>query len=381
MASFVVFGFPGCQNSLTDPTNSRTPDLGSLTLSDGVLYPSFSAGIRAYNVSVANAVTSMTVTGTTAEDSDTLSANNGVAQPLSVGANTITIAVTARDGITKQDYVVTVYRNGETPVDYTSAKIKTLKGVPSGTFHRDATAGNISTVSAYRMSQYEITRAQFLSVMGADPSNTTYSTGVDDPVQNVSWYAAIAFCNKLSLSEGLEPVYAVTGVDFSTLTYAQIPTSSDASWNAAIASWGKDGYRLPSEMEWMWAAMGAMDDRTKAFSGSNGSNSMGDYAVFGYGKNEEGSTLSSSSKAVGSKLPNELLIHDLSGNILEYCWDYSASYPNGSITDYRGPASGTNRVCRGGSWAWNASWAAIAYRGSTGMPGSGYVMGFRVARN
>jgi formylglycine-generating enzyme required for sulfatase activity len=371
----------GCQNPATDLTKNTSASLSNLTVSTGTLSPEFATAITSYSLSVSNVVTSITVTGTIANAGDTVSANNGVPQTLNVGTNTIIITVTSQDGTTIKNYVVTVYRNSSTPSDYTSANIGTLKGIPAGSFHRDSTANNVSTVSAFRMSQYEITRAQFLAVMGTDPSYTSHSTGLNDPVQNVSWYMAIAFCNKLSLAEGLTPVYEVNGVDFSTLSYSEIPSSNETNWNSATAIWTNNGYRLPSEMEWMWAAMGAIDDRTKAFSGSDGNNSIGDYAVFGYGTSEEGATTLNSSNIVGSKLPNELSVYDLSGNIFEYCWDLSAPYPNGIVTDYHGPVSGTNRICRGGSWIWDASRSTVSYRSSTSMPGAGYVMGLRVVRN
>jgi len=134
-------------------------------------------------------------------------------------------------------------------LDYTSPNIGMLKYVPAGTFSRDGVAGHDSTVSAFRMSQYEITRAQFAAIIGTDPSNTAHSSGTGDPVQMPNWFHALVFCNKLSLAEGLTPIYSVTGIDFSTLTYAEIPTTSDASWDAGTAAWVNDGYRLPTEME------------------------------------------------------------------------------------------------------------------------------------
>lgn len=86
--------------------------------------------------------------------------------------------------------------------DYTSPNIGTLKYVPPGSFQRDATAENISVISTcFRMSQHEITRGEFEAVMGKDPTDTTYSTGMSDPVQRVNWYHTIAFCNKLSILE------------------------------------------------------------------------------------------------------------------------------------------------------------------------------------
>lgn len=279
--------------------------------------------------------------------------------------------------------------------DYTSANIGTLKYVPPGSFQRDATPDNISEISTgFRMSQYEITRAQFLAVMGTDPSNTAYSTGTSDPVQMVNWYHAIAFCNKLSLLEGFTPVYSITGVNFSTLTFAEIPTSNDGTWSAATADWSANGYRLPTEMEWMWAAMGAtsalgysaptyLTGYAKPFAGSNATNAAGDNGsnVIGdYAWTSENSSGSMTSQPVGTRQPNERGLNDMSGNVWEWCWDKWGDYPAGELTDYRGWASGTFRIARGGGWNASAAYATVANRGGdyTGNR-YGYV-GFRVVR-
>jgi len=261
-----------------------------------------------------------------------------------------------------------------------------LINVPAGSFQRDAAATNISIVSAFRMSQYEITRAQFLSVMGHDPTRTEFSSGSNDPVR-VNWYHAIAFCNKISIAEGLTPVYSVNGVNFSTLTYAEIPNYSENSiWDAATANWSANGYRLPTEMEWMWAAMGATSGYgytgetyttgyTKAFAGSTGSNNIGDYAWY-YG-NYSGTT-----HPVGTKLPNELGFYDMSGNITEWCWDWDEVWPDGTLSNYRGVVSDElhRKEVRGGSYNDLASQGVlIARRGSNGQYSIG--PGFRVVRN
>jgi sulfatase modifying factor 1 len=279
---------------------------------------------------------------------------------------------------------------GTTPVttpppssDYTSVNIGILKYVPAGTFSRDGAAGNNSTVSAFHMSRYEITRAQFAALLGTDPSNSAYSSGTSDPVQTTNWYHAIAFCNKLSLAEGFTPVYSVSGVNFATLTYAAIPTSSGTIWDAATADWSANGYRLPTEMEWMWAAMGATAGTTgylKAFAGSTGSNAIGDYAVYGYGSGQAGATTAQRSNPAGSKLLNELGLYDMSGNVMEWNWDWYAAYPTGALTDTRGPASGTSRVLHGGDWSDNVSLCAVAARLGQTPNQAILVFGFRVVR-
>ncbi len=261
--------------------------------------------------------------------------------------------------------------------DYTSPNIGTLKYVPAGQFQRDGESNgdNISIISEpYRMSQHEITRQQFQDIMGDDPSDTGSSSGTSDPVQQVNWYHAIAFCNKLSLEEGLTPVYSVTGVDFSSLTFAEIPTSTNSDWNAANCDWSADGYRLPTEMEWMWAAMGAEDDYTKAFAGDDGTNSIEDYAW--YDDNSASKT-----HPAGEKPANELGLHDMSGNVYEWCWDwYDSDYPTGERTDYQGAASEAYRVKRGGSWSSDSSDCTVSYRNFSFPDYHGSNSGFRVVR-
>lgn len=297
--------------------------------------------------------------------------------------------MTAANG-SKQEYAVTVSTEGSYSLGLH------LVSVPSGRFQRDNTATNISTVSAFLIGKYEITRAQFIEIMGTDPSITTYSSGTSDPVQSTNWYHAIAFCNKLSLAEGLTPVYSISGVDFSLLTYADIPTESNTSWDAVVANWSNNGYRLPTEMEWMWAAMGAPEDGqggntntsgyAKAFAGSTGINVIGDYAVFGFTTSEVGRTTTNRSNPVGSKIngENELGLYDLSGNVWEWNWDkYGTSglYPTGSLTNYRGDNSGSLRVFRGGDWGNFAYTCTVSYRASQIPNLMDCTMGFRVARN
>jgi sulfatase modifying factor 1 len=378
------------QETQAEPAGDNNSDLLSLTVSSGTLIPAFAPGITTYNLNLPNGSTSVTVTGTQSDSEATVSLNNGVAQGLSVGTNPITITVTAKNGSTTKDYLVVVDRAG----DYSSANIGTLKYVPDGRFQRDGTGENISAISQpYRIGQYEITRAQFLAIMGTDPSDPTYTGSTNDPVQNLSWYSAIAFCNKLSLTEGLTPVYTVSGIsDWGSLDFASIPISNNATWNEATADWSANGYRLPTEMEWMWAAMGAPSDGQdgginttgylKDFSGSNGVNSIGDYAVFGYGGGTEtGRTTNERSNPVGSKLPNELSLYDMSGNVLERCWDWEAGYLTGTLTDYRGPESGSERIIRGGGWFFGSVTCTVARRSGTTPNFRTSYTGLRVVRN
>lgn len=285
--------------------------------------------------------------------------------------------------------------------DYESPTIGTLKYVPAGRFQRDDIATNISVISQpFRISQHEITREQFLAIMSAEPSNTQVSSGTTDPVQMVNWYHAVTFCNKLSLAEGLTPVYAVSGVNFETLTFTQVPTYDNSTWNAVTANWAANGYRLPTEMEWMWAAIGAPADGQrggtnwtgylKAFSGCTGSNNLDDYAWYFSNSGDRYLTVYSDidtileskvrTRPVGTKRANELDLYDMSGNVWEWCWDRYAEYPAGLQTDYRGAASGAFRVIRGGSWNYFESSCTVANRNKYFPNNQVIDFGFRVVR-
>ncbi len=268
--------------------------------------------------------------------------------------------------------------------DYHSPSIGILKYIPGGSFQRDGKIFNISTVSAFFMSEYEITRAQFAAITGIkDPSNSGHSTGLIDPVQRVNWYHTLVFCNKLSMTEGLTPVYTINDSTDPT-RWGAAPTICDASWDPVLADWSADGYSLPSEMEWIWAAMGADKNNPrkvnkigykKEYSGNNRSKNIDDYAWTHRNCNF-------GTHPVGTKLPNELGLYDMSGNVWEWCWDwYAENYPTEVVINYTGKKSGARRVIRGGSWYSLAIGAGVAYR-NDGLPHCQCLdIGFRVVRS
>jgi sulfatase modifying factor 1 len=301
--------------------------------------------------------------------------------------NVVTYTVTAADATT-QNYTVTL------KYGYTSANIGTLKYVPAGSFQRDVTATDISTVTtAFRMSQREITQAQYFAVTGSAQSWFTSAHGYTDdttrPVEMVSWYDAVEFCNDLSTLEGFTPVYTITD---------RVPGDGNHPITSAtvIVNWANNGYRLPTEMEWMWAAMGATSDRSNGYTGT-GTNTTG-YTKGYAGSTEAGSAYanigdyawtsenSSTSQPVGTKLPNELGLYDMSGNVFEWVWDWYDDYPDGELasdTDAgRGAASGEYRLMRGGSWMHSSFYATVAYRGYYSDPHGWWDnwVGFRVVR-
>jgi formylglycine-generating enzyme required for sulfatase activity len=249
-----------------------------------------------------------------------------------------------------------------------------VPATPAGGFQRDGTVTNMTAITqSYQMAATEVTQELFQAVMGTNPSYFTSGAATGEtqakrPVENVSWYGAIAFCNKLSLKDGKTPVYSVSGVsDWAALANSDIPTVDNAAWNAATMNTSANGYRLPTEMQWMWAAMGATSGGdtvattgyTKAFAGSNGSNAIDNYAWCDPNSDDK-------THEVGKKTANELGLYDMSGNVWEWCWDWwnndTNDYEPGSLTNPTGTAVGTERVVRGGRWVSNMSVCTVAYR-------------------
>jgi len=345
--------------------------LQSLSVDGAVLTPSFDPDVSAFEAIVGEGVTQATITAVPMDPRASVQIQPASPVDLFEISNEVVITVTAENLTVQTVYSLTIRVD-----DATSPNIGAMIQVPGGTFQRDSNASNQTTVSPFRISPREITRTQFAAVTGlADPSDANHSLGTGDPVQLVTWYHAVYFCNRLSLMEGRAPVYTING-STNPGVWGPPPTTSNPTWNAATADWDADGYRLPTEMEWMWAAMGAEDPSSgwaKRFAGDDGTNAIDDHAW--YSVNSGATT-----HPVGALAPNELGLYDLSGNVWEWCWDWSAAYPSGVITDHTGAASGTDRVARGGSWYYIASYSSVSTRISFSPHMFVNHLGFRVVR-
>ena len=222
------------------------------------------------------------------------------------------------------------------------------------------------TLSSFYLGKYEVTQAEYQAVMGTNPSIS--GGNPNRPVEMVSWFKAIEYCNRRSIMEDLSPCY-------SYLTYGTNPDNWPSGWNIdsynatnITCAWSANGYRLPTEMEWMFAAKGGNQSQGYTYSGSNYS-----YDVAWYFGNSGGRT-----HDVGEKAANELGTFDMSGNVWEWCWDIYGDYPTGSYIDPTGPDGGSSRVKRGGSWGNSADGCTVRSRDYGGADGGSSTNGFRV---
>ena len=228
----------------------------------------------------------------------------------------------------------------------------------------------------FEISEIEVTQSLYTTIMGRNPS---YFSGSSRPVEQVTWYDAIAFCNALSEYEELDPAYELSGEIL----------DADGHITAAVVSWDPEanGYRLPTESEWEYACRALTT--TSIFAGELAfegcaADTVSDILdpVGWYCGNSDLGT-GPRSRSVAQKLANPFGLYDVHGNVWEWCWDRYGTYPEGAVTDPTGPASDLWQQCvrRGGSWFYFARDCRSASRDPYWPGSQDNTTGFRLARN
>jgi formylglycine-generating enzyme required for sulfatase activity len=215
--------------------------------------------------------------------------------------------------------------------------------VPGGTFEMGSASENAYddekpvhtvTVSDFELAQFPVTQALWEAVMG-EGSNPSHFEGPRRPVDQVSWYDAVAFCNRLNHFEKLPFCYFSD--EQCSQPYAlegELPNKGPVYYKPALGT-----FRLPTEAEWEYAARGGPLDTKTDYAGSG---RVKDAAW--HSDNSGGET-----HPVGLLQPNALVLYDMSGNVFEWCWDWKDNYSPEAQTNPVGPWEGEFRVVRGGA--------------------------------
>jgi formylglycine-generating enzyme required for sulfatase activity len=221
-----------------------------------------------------------------------------------------------------------------------------MGAMPEAKLTSDAMPRHRVDIAGFEMSAVLVTQGLWRHVMGSNPSS---SVGSKKPVHQISWWDAIRFCNAMSEKLGLELAYQIE--------------KGSVQWNQSA-----NGFRLPTEAEWEYAARTRDDLR---FSGGD------DISTLGWTVENQLDEMPD----VGLKDPNLWGFHDLSGLVFEWCWDDHAPYNLETSTDSTDNTSQEPpKVCRGGSWKHEAQWAMCSARFSYPSEYQGWV-GLRLTRN
>ena len=315
----VVCGLNSCKKSVTDVTLNKSV----LTLEIG------ETAVLIANVLPSNA-TNQAVTWTSGNPMIATVLPNGIVTAVAKGSTTI--VVSTQDGGKTANCVVTVLpppHPAEPELVFVEGGTFTMGCTDGECYHdgREEPAHQV-TLSSYKIAKYPVTQKQWVIIMGSNPSSPK---GDNLPVGNVDWYDIQGFIQKLN----------------------------DAT--------GKN-YRLPTEAEWEYAARGGNKSKGYKYSGSNDVNAVAWYT----------SNSSSTSHVVGTKLPNELGIYDMSGLVAERCGDWYGAYTSNSQTNPTGPVTGDSQPARGGAWNSPANENRVSYRGYCGSNYTRDWIGFRL---
>ena len=229
--------------------------------------------------------------------------------------------------------------------------------VKGGSFEMGDGTTHTAMLDDFFMAKHLLTFVEYLAFYKATrrslPSNRSW--GRDNrPVIYVNWFDSVEYCNWRSKLEGFKQVYSISN-------------------ESVTADWTANGYRLPTEAEWEYAAKGGVHSQGFIYAGSNNIDDVAWYTANSNGKTQP----------VGLKKANELGLFDLSGNVWEWCWDWydEKYYSNSPMTNPRGLSKGSSRVLRGGSWGSDPDYCRVSLRGWDDPGYRNLDVGFRLARH
>ena len=203
-------------------------------------------------------------------------------------------------------------------------------------------------VDTFYIADFVVTQGEWNQIITYNPS---HFKGDDLPVECIGWHEAIVFCNEKSKQDGLQPCYTING--------EQVECDFHA-----------DGYRLPTEAEWEYAARGGSKSEGFRYAGSDSL-----HEVAWYAKNSGRTT-----HPKGGKKPNELGLYDMCGNVFEWCWDWFEWFKCDFMDNPLGPISGKMKAVRGNCWVNGATTSELGRRVHRGPGCKNHHLGFRIAR-
>ncbi len=262
-----------------------------------------------------------------------------------------------------------------------------MRHIPAGTFEMGSSSSNIGgfnasaaeqpqhtvTLDSFHIDSTEVTQADYQSLMVVNPSSQSGDSML--PVENVTWFDAVLYCNARSKKEGYDTVYSYSSVTGD-------PGNGCTNLANLADSLSKNGYRLPTEAEWEYACR-AGDTADYYWGLTYLPSTHGDTAQFDSNAVWFHDSPSGADSAVASKKPNKFGLYDVSGNVREWCndWYLSTYYQTSPANNPMGPTTGTYRVYRGGSSSdINSTDLRSAYRTSLSPGSRDKTIGFRCVR-
>ena len=336
-------------NMASDTTSGGEPaEVPVLAVSPAQL--DFGADLTAQTLTIRNTGTG-TLVWTVTEDQPWLSVDP-TSGSTTAESDEVTVTID-RTGLSAGEYSGTVTVTPGTGTSHTVGIQMSIAGgggfvlLPPGTFTMgspadepgrdpDETPHLVTLTKAVYVATHEVTQSEWQSVMGW---NESFFPGENRPVEWVTWFDCVSYCNQRSTQDGYTPAYSITDAAYS----GPHIVAATVTWDQAA-----DGYRLLTEAEWEYACRAGSQT---AF--CNGEITNAECSPLDPNLDLVGwycGNASSATHDVGGKAGNAWGLQDIHGNVQNWCWDWHASYPAEPVTDPIGPPSGSYRVYRGGSW-------------------------------